>query len=128
MLERIKKAIAAGRESWKQMEDKFTEEQQAEIDSHPTEELKELQRQLFRDDAKQVENDRKNQVQRINGSPRELLSDGVLVNQLVLSTEDTPAHQHKFRKGILPGGKYVKTCSVCGDMVSIEQSEWITLA
>jgi len=37
-------------------------------------------------------------------------------------------HKHKFKRGVLPGGKYVKTCDLCGEIVSIDFTEWQVLA
>jgi hypothetical protein len=33
-----------------------------------------------------------------------------------------------WRRGVLPGGKYIKTCPLCGAMVPVEFSEWQTIS
>lgn len=82
-------------------------------------------------------------AKRISGSPRELLSedDKNLVDYyeeegLLTKAEDFGALQfvshdgpHVWRKGVLPGSKYIKSCQVpkCGVFESIEYAEYITL-
>lgn len=43
-----------------------------------------------------------------------------------MSLLDLTEHKHKFKRGMLPGGKYVKTCSVngCGEMEEIDFAEF----
>lgn len=39
------------------------------------------------------------------------------------------SHDHKWKRGILPGNVCMKSCMVCGETVKpIEFDEWITLA
>ena len=36
---------------------------------------------------------------------------------------DEPEHSHVWKRGILPGGKYIKTCT-CGDIEYIPFEQW----
>jgi hypothetical protein len=37
-------------------------------------------------------------------------------------------HDHKWKRGLLPGQKYVRVCSVCGILEPVTQEEWSTYA
>lgn len=42
--------------------------------------------------------------------------------------KDTVHTDHLWKRGLLPGGKYIKTCAVGGEMVNIDFAEWSTIS
>lgn len=53
----------------------------------------------------------------------------VAENENLNQDESVPEHEHKWRRGMLPGGKYIKTCAVtgCGAMEEIDFAEFSVL-
>lgn len=74
----------------------------------------ELDRMLSEHPGSEMTDEQRYETDRISGSPREF--------DLVIHTD------HRYRRGILNGGRYIKSCLVCGHIEEIDFSEWSTIA
>ena len=97
---RMTVALAYGRKGW-YMKDTTEQDMQA------------LKDQQAVDDARILRT--KDEVDAVNAADSASMS---LVNH----------ETHVWKRGILPGQKYIKTCSIGGEIVNIEFPEWQNLA
>lgn len=93
----------------------FTEDQQKQIDAETNEQDKEALRVLFREQAAEDQRIKRSIVEIDAANEANEAS-----MNLVLS------HDHKWKRGMLPGGKYIKTCA-CGKMEEIDFAEFSVL-